>query len=89
VELSTGESSREVAARLYDEAAAELELAAEHCRVAAGDFRTGNIDHGAARALAAYGHLLAAQERLHAQARQHAGRVSADAGLPVPPAPES
>jgi hypothetical protein len=63
---------RDVAAQLYDEAAAELELAAEHCKTAARHFRNRETPRGAAHAWAAQGHVLEAQERLETQARQHA-----------------
>jgi hypothetical protein len=62
----------ELSAELYDAAAAELELAARHCRTAAGHFRNKEVPRGAAHAWAALGHLLEAQESLHRQARQHA-----------------
>jgi hypothetical protein len=62
----------ETTAKLYDEAAAELDRAARHCEVAAGHFRDGEVPRGAAHAWAARGHLLEAQERLDAQAREHA-----------------
>jgi hypothetical protein len=62
----------ESAAQLYDEAAAELELAVQHCRTAAGHFRNKEVPRGAAHAWAAYGHLLETQERLRRQAREHA-----------------
>jgi hypothetical protein len=64
----------EEAARLYEAAAEELELAARHCRTTAGHFRDGNVPRAAAHAWAARGHLLAAQESLDAQAREHARR---------------
>jgi hypothetical protein len=67
----------EAAARLYDEAAAELERAVAHCRTAAGHFRSGEIPRGAAHALAARGHLLTAEARLDDQARAHAERSNA------------
>jgi hypothetical protein len=60
------------AAQLYNETAAELELAAQHCRTAAGHFRNKEVPRGAAHAWAAQGHVLEAQERLQQQARQHA-----------------
>ena len=66
----------EATARLYDETAAELERAAGHCRVAAEHFRSGVVPRGAAHAWAAYGHVLEAESRLEAQAREHAGRSS-------------
>ena len=60
------------AARLYESAAAELELARAHCETAAGHFRSREVPRGAAHAWAARGHMLAAQELLDAQARTHA-----------------
>ena len=64
------------AARLYDDAADELELAARHARVAAGHFRNGEVPRGAAHAWAVRGHVLNAQDHLDAQARTHAERSS-------------
>jgi hypothetical protein len=61
----------ESAARLYEEAAEELERAVHHCRVSAQHFRDREVPRGAAHAWAALGHVLEAQERLHAQAREH------------------
>jgi hypothetical protein len=61
----------ETTAQLYDETAAELDLAAQHCRTAAGHFRNKEVPRGAAHAWAAQGHVLEAQERLHEQAREH------------------
>jgi len=68
----------EAAARLYDEAAAELERAAAHCKVAAKHFRDGVVPRGAAHAWAAVGHIREAEERLDAQARTHASRSTVD-----------
>ena len=65
----------EATAKLYDEIAEQLDLAMQHCRVAAQHFRNSLVPRGAAHAWAAYGHTLEAEERLHAQAREHA-RVS-------------
>jgi hypothetical protein len=62
----------EAAARLYDEAAEQLELAAQHCRTAAGHFRDRLIPRGTAHAWAAHGHIREAQGRLDEQAREHA-----------------
>ena len=59
-------------AGLYEEVAAELEQAAAHAAVAAQHFRDENVPRGAAHAWAIRGHLLEAQERLDAQAREHA-----------------
>ena len=64
----------EAAADLFDEAAAELELAAQHCRTAAGHFREREVPRGTAHAWAALGHVLEAQEQLERQARIHAGK---------------
>jgi hypothetical protein len=66
--------AREASARLYDEAAAELDLAAQHCRTAAAHLRDGEVPRGAAHAWAARGHMLEADDRLRAQAREHASR---------------
>jgi hypothetical protein len=62
----------EFTARLCEEAAAELDLAAQHCRSAAGHFRDGEVPRGAAHAWAAHGHAFEAEERLRKQAREHA-----------------
>jgi hypothetical protein len=61
----------EATARLYDEAAKELEQAARHCEVAAKHFRGGEVPRGAAHAWAARGHVLEAELRLDEQAREH------------------
>ena len=66
----------ERAARMYEEAAAELERAVGHCRVAADRFRNREQPSGTAHAWAARGHLLSAQELLDAQAREHRTRSS-------------
>ena len=65
----------EATARLYDEAAAELERALGHCRVAADHFRNELVPRGTAHAWAARGHLLEAEALLDEQAREHAGRA--------------
>ena len=59
-------------AAVYDEIAAQLEQAAAHASVAAQHFRDENVPRGAAHAWAARGHVLEAEERLDAQAREHA-----------------
>jgi hypothetical protein len=64
----------EATARLYDEAAAELEEAVAHCRVAAQHFRDSLVPRGTAHAWAARGHLLNAEQLLDEQAREHASR---------------
>lgn len=66
----------EATARLYDEAAAELERALGHCRVAAEHFRNREVPRGAAHAWPARGHLLEVQSLLDEQARQHAAKSS-------------
>jgi len=62
----------EAAARLFDEAAEELERAVAHCRTAATHMRAREVPRGAAHAWAAFGHLEVAGERLRDQARVHA-----------------
>jgi hypothetical protein len=64
----------EATAKLYDEVAKELDLAAQHCRTASTHLRDEEVPRGAAHAWAAYGHLTEAQERMRAQAREHAKR---------------
>ena len=64
----------EATARLYDAAAADLEQAVAHCRVAAQHFRKNEVPRGAAHAWAARGHVLDAHARLDEQAREHAAR---------------
>jgi hypothetical protein len=66
--------SFEESAQMYDRAAEELERAAAHCRTAARHFRGREVPRGAAHAWAARGHLLAADEQLDLQAREHAAR---------------
>ncbi len=66
----------EASARLYEEAAKELDLAARHCEVAAQHFRDNLVPRGAAHAWAARGHLLEAETRLDEQAREHSRRSS-------------
>jgi hypothetical protein len=62
----------DAAARLFEEAADELQQALEHCRVAAQHLRDELVPRGAAHAWAARGHLLKAEKLLDAQAREHA-----------------
>ena len=62
----------EAAARLFDDAAEQLDWAAAHCRTAAGHMRAQEVPRGAAHAWAALGHVDAAGERLREQARMHA-----------------
>ena len=64
----------ESAARLHDEASAELERALGHCRVAADHFRSKEVPRGAAHAWAAHGRILNAQSLLDRQAREHAAK---------------
>lgn len=74
--MTTPAERLEAAARLYDEAAVELELATRHCRTAAQHLREGEVPRGAAHAWAARGHLLTAEERLDEQARIHSTRAN-------------
>ncbi len=64
----------EEAAQLHEAAAAELDRAAGHCRVAAEHFRNGEVPRGAAHAWASFGHVREALDRLERQARDHASR---------------
>jgi hypothetical protein len=75
-QVAGGEMSEalDATAKLYDDAASELERAARHCEVAAQHFRGGEVPRGAAHAWAARGHLLEAMTRLDEQAREHARR---------------
>jgi hypothetical protein len=68
----------EAAAKLYDDAAKELDRAAAHCRVSAKHFRQGIVPRGTAHAWAALGHIREAEERLDEQARAHAERSTVD-----------
>jgi hypothetical protein len=68
--------SREAAARLFEEAAAELDRASAHCRRAAEHFRGDQAPRAAARAWAALGHLREAEQGLEALARAHRLRAS-------------
>jgi hypothetical protein len=65
----------EHAAELYADAAAELERALGHCRVAAEHFRNGEVPNGTAHAWAVRGHLVRAAEFLDQQAQQHTGKA--------------
>ena len=66
--------SLEATARLYDEAARELDRTARHCEVAARHFRNDEVPRGTAHAWATRGHLLEAETRLDEQAREHTRR---------------
>jgi hypothetical protein len=70
----------EAAASLFENAANELELAARHCRTAAGHMRKREVPRGAAHAWAAQGHVLRAAALLEEQARVHAEKSNPDAG---------
>jgi hypothetical protein len=59
------------AARLYEQAADELEGAVAHCRRAAEHFRNREVPRAAAHAWAALGHVREAEQRLDEQAREH------------------
>jgi hypothetical protein len=66
----------EEAAVLYDEAAEELTLAAQHSARAAEHFRNREVPRGTAHAWAALGHIRGAEDRLDEQARMHATKSS-------------
>ena len=66
----------EAAARLYEDAATQLERAVGHCRVAAGHFRNREQPRGAAHAWAARGHILNAETQLDELARMQARKSS-------------
>jgi TPR repeat protein len=68
---TSSEQRLAAAARLYDEAAEELDRAAAHARVAARHFRDGEVPRGGAHAWAVRGHLLAAERLLDEQALGH------------------
>ena len=70
----------EGAASFFERAAGELELAARHCRTAAGHTREREIPRGAAHAWAAHGHVLRAAALLEEQARMHAEKSNPDPG---------
>ena len=60
---------------LYERAGAELELAAQHARVAARRLHEDDVPRSGAHAWAAHGHQLAAHELLSQAARLHAARA--------------
>ena len=62
-------------AGLYEQAAAELELAAQYARVAARHLRADEVPRSGAHVWPAHGHGLAAQEFLSQAARLHAARA--------------
>ena len=66
----------ESAARLYEDAATELEGAVAHCRRAAEHFRNQEVPRGAAHAWAALGHVREAEAKLDEQAREHRLQVA-------------
>lgn len=70
----------EAAASLFERAADELDLAARHCRTAAGHMRDREVPRGAAHAWAAHGHMLRAGELLDEQARVHARKSNPGPG---------
>jgi len=69
--MNDREQRLEAAARLYDQAAEELDEAAAHARVAAQHFRDGEVPSGTAHAWATRGHVLAAEHALDEQAVEH------------------
>ena len=63
---------RDEAAETLERLAAELELAARHCRTAAGHYRQREVPRACAHLFAAHGHLRRAQRGLDALAEEHA-----------------
>ena len=68
--------SHEAAARLFEEAAAELDRASGHCRRAAERFRDGEVPGAADHAWTALGYLREAELGLETQARGHRLRAN-------------
>jgi hypothetical protein len=68
--------SLEAAARLFEEAAAELDRASAHCRRTAEQFRGREVPRAAAHAWVALGHLREAERAMEAQAREHRLRAN-------------
>ena len=68
---------RDAAADRLEALAAELELAARHCRVAAGHYRDREIPRACAHMWAGYGHLHRAQRGLDELAEHHADHSQA------------
>jgi hypothetical protein len=66
----------EGAARLYDRAAEELDLAKAHAARASEHFRAGDVPRGTTHSWATLGHLKAAEDALLTQARDHRERAS-------------
>ncbi len=67
----------EVAAR-FKEAAAQLDRAAAHCRIAALHYENREVPRGCAHAFAALGDLKQAENAIAANAVFHAGKASVD-----------
>lgn len=65
----------EQAAQMYEAAAAELERAAGHCRVAAEHYRNVEQARGGVHAWAARGHILNAEAQLDEAARGQASHA--------------
>ena len=61
----------EAAASLFESGADELDLASAHARMAAEQFRAGDVPRGTTHAWAALGHLRTGEDRLVAHAREH------------------
>ncbi len=64
----------EQAAQMYEAAAADLERAAGHCRVAAEHYRNLRQARGGVHAWAARGHILDAELQLDEAARKQASK---------------
>jgi hypothetical protein len=59
----------------FERAAAELEVAARHCRIAAEHFAAQEVPRGCAHGFAALGNMAEAQEALTAATRLHATKA--------------
>ncbi len=68
--------ARQLVAQDFEEAAHELELAAQHLRVGAAHFVQREVPRGCAHAFAAQGHIAAATELVTSAARFHAARAA-------------
>ena len=60
----------------FERAAEELEVAARHCRIAAGHFEAQEVPRGCAHGFAALGNMAEAEEALTAATRLHATKAS-------------
>jgi len=75
---------RDDVAERFMSAAAQLERAAAHCRIAAQHYTARNVPRGCAHAFAALGDMEIAREAIAENSRVHAGK--AQIALDTPPA---